>query len=291
MASHAQAYRETPTSARGNLSPFQLRQLVRYSGLPEGAKLFLLSGLNISGGAGKLIYASNKSLGIEMRKAERTVQHHRRRILHELKVGAVIRQRDTWDPCPKCGAVRLQNQCESCGRIGDARKEFRRIATLEIDAGKIAAFRPRSRERQREPWTSYKQYQASPQYPGKKRSESGHCSTSHASPASDEQKRPTPAPQPIREASGISRGKHREMQLRQRLGIRMAQLMRGVNEIRPPEGGMGHRLGPGDEGFVAPMAREEAECAVAREFGISPDEAADHLKLMRWKFAEEQKKE
>lgn len=256
-----------------------------------------------------MIFASNKSLGIEMRRAERTVQYHRHRILHTLRIGNVVRKRDTWDACPKCGSAREVNQCPKCGyrceHAGHKKKlpsgawsvtcpQFRRITTLELDSDRIASFRLRSRQRSAEPFSNFKQYQASPEYPGKKHDSkhSGHRSTSHASPSNEAAKQEAePAKPALVGASGITRAKHREMQFRQRVGIRMAQLMRGVNRTMPPEGGMGNRLGPGDEGYVAPLTREEAECAVAREFGATPDEVADNLKLMRWRFAEEERKE
>lgn len=282
--STAQAYRETPGSASENLSPFRLKHLVRYSGIPLPQRHLILAALEVSQDAGVVIWSSVRSLSVETKMSERTIYHRRRRML---KLGLWERIRDpyTWDDCPKCGAGRDARKC-ACGYEGTER-EFRRPPTFRLRVERIASWpRPKGVRA-----GSYKDYKASPEYPGRKSAEGDHRSTYRSSASNEGAKQEVCAPQPIRETSGISRAKHREMQFRQELGIRMAQLMRGVNRNRPPEGGMGHRLGPGDEGYVAPLTREEAECAVAREFGSTPDEVADHLKLMHWKFAEKEQLE
>jgi hypothetical protein len=290
MASHAQAYRENPDSARGNLSPFRLRQLVRYSGIPVPQRHLIEAALEISQNAGVVIWSSVESLSDETKMSPRTIYHRRWR-MRKLQLWKQIREPYTWDDCPKCGEAREVNTCGKCAyrcdHAGHPQKpcpQFRRTPTFLLNVEKIASWpRPKGVRA-----GSYKENRDAARKQRQSARSSGHRSTSHASPAAEQPE--VRGHQPVRD-SGISRAKHREMQFRQNLGIRMAQLMKGVNSVRPPEGGMGHRVGPGDEGYVASLSREEAECAAAREFGITPDEVADHLKLMHWRFAEEERKE
>ena len=243
MATQAQAYRETPGSARGNLSPHELKRTVRYSGIPLPQRHLILAALEISQDAGVVIWSSVKSLSVETKMAERTIYHRRRRML-KLNLWERIRQPYTWDDCPQCGGSRESRKCASCGYEGNTR-EFRRPPTFRLNVEKIAGWpRPQGVRA-----GSYRQYKNSPDYPvGQKRAASEHP----ASPSNEAAKQEAPtakpalvAPSRSPEKHGISRAQHREMQFRQRLGIRMAQLMRGVNRSRPPEGGIGTPLALG----------------------------------------------
>ncbi len=76
--------------------------------------------------------------------------------------------------------------------------------------------------------------------------------------------------------------------LRQNLGIRMAQLRKGCQGSIPGSQGLVF-VSPGDPRYQAAMTHEEAERAVAKEFGLTLEEVQQHLREMGWKYSIEKR--
>jgi hypothetical protein len=302
MASQAKAYREMPGSARENLSPFQLKQLVRYSGIPLPQRHLILAALEVSNDAGVVIWSSVKSLSVETKMSERTIYHRRRRML-KLKLWEPIRKPYTWDDCPKCGAERESKRC-GCGYQGSER-EFRRPPTFRLNVDKIAAWpRPKGVRA-----GSYRQYKASPDYPGKKHADnSGHRSTSHFSPSNERAKQEAVSAKPAlvessaapveQQAHVVPSHRSTERPLRRltpregpKLIAEMRRLMQGVtreNGLREltPRGMF--ELEPADPRYRAPMSQQEALASACMNLGIPYESAREHLKLCRFPGESEQ---
>jgi hypothetical protein len=274
MASHAQAYDRTERTPSENLTRFQFRQLVKSSGLSLGAQRTILASLDIADMGGSRVWCSVKSLSYEMRRAQRTVQYHRRRLRVVLGIARVVQRDNTWIPCPKCGTQRTSKICPSCKYEGNTQKEFRRGATYEFDAEKIKSFLPAPGVRE---FRNYREYRA-----GKKPRPSSpppHRSTERAA---------APSPTPISRPHTISRGEERLHKLRQQIGVRMAQLRKGYHgSVNGPEGL--HFVSPGHPDYRPAMSHEEAERAVAQEFGLTLEQVQSILREMGWKYAVEKR--
>jgi hypothetical protein len=274
MATHATAYRDSGPEKSENLSRHEIRELVLYSALPLGAQRLILASLKIGDMGAPQVWCSVKSLSFETRKAERTVQYHRRRLRVALGVARVVRPANTWDACPKCSTSRDTKLCPKCGYEGIREKEFRRGATYEFDLAKIASFQPCPAVRK---YRNYKQY-----------SESRKKRPQHEVPARPQP--PAPAqPVPIRpaaEAKPVTANVHRSSERepnrreRQEMATKIAQVrsfMRGRTEYRPPEGGMMRKLEPDDESYIAPMTLEAAIKEACMEHPVVPES-----KLREW---------
>ena len=248
-----------------------------------------------------MIFASNKSLGIEMRKSKRTVQYHRRRILHVLKIARLSRAPDTWDACPKCGESREVNTCGKCGyscdHAGHKNKpcpQFRRTNTVELDEQRIASFRPRSLERRAEPWRNYREYSEATRKPQ-------HRSTSHASPSNEGGKQEVLVAKPALVAPAAESHRSPQRTLRRltpregpKLVNEMRRLMLGVTKVSGEglplrSNQSGWDMSPSDPRYRAPMPQDEALASACMNLGIPYDSAREHLKLCR--FSENEKPE
>lgn len=290
MASHAQAYRETPGSARENISPFRLKHLVRYSGIPLPQRHLILAALEVSQDAGVVIWSSVKSLSVETKMSERTIYHRRRRML-KLDLWERIRDAYTWDDCPKCGARREAKKC-ACGYEGSER-EFRRPPTFRLKVEKIAAWPHPKGVRA----GSYKEYKTSSEYPaGKKRAESGHRSTIHSSPSNEgvTQEVATAKPAlvapstegPQQQAFTVPSHRSTERPLRRltpregpKLVNEMRRLMQGVTHIRQLDG-YSFDLHRDDPRYRPPMSQENALIGACMNLGIPEQAAREFLKLL-----------
>lgn len=153
---------------------------------------------------------------------------------------------------------------------------IRRTATYNLGERASDFFSPRETPEQ---WERSNRRKAPPR-------KKSHRSTERSTMPKPESAAPVASVQAAH-AEEISRSKHRALELYQKLGKRMQMLMSGYTYHCPPEGGIGHRLRPGDENYIEPLSREESLCAVAAEFGLSPDEVAERLKF--WKYTVEKK--
>lgn len=277
MASHAQAYRETPASASEKLSPFQLRQLVEYSGVPQPLRHLILAAFKISQDAGLVIWSSVGSLSDETKMSPRTIYHRRRRLL-KLNLWKPIRDPYTWDDCPKCGEKREINTCAKCGyrcdHAGHKKKlpngewsvrcpQFRRPPTFLLNVERIDAWpRPKGVR-----GGSYREHKKSRDT---NRIESGHRSTAHASPSNEERKQEVPAakpalvvPSPVRDNLPVVDSTHA---IPTQISSRLATAARRLMEFC----GLPHLSG--NERYV-----EAAILAEAKFRGVEIEDGAKHL--------------
>jgi hypothetical protein len=256
----APAYLETAGSASENLSPFRLKHLVRYSGIPLPQRHLILAALEISQNAGVVVWSSVRSLSVETKMSERTIYHRRRRML-KLKLWEPIRAPYTWDDCPKCGGKRESRKC-ACGYEGSER-EFRRPPTFRLNVQQIASWpRPKGVRA-----GSYKEYRNSADYPaGKKPAESGHRSTSHASPSNAGVKREVPAAKPALVAPSRSLEKHGISRAEDRLHKRRLIV----------SGAVKHYVSKG-------MTQEDAILEAVRATGHTREEVEEDLRVIGFK--------
>ena len=254
MASTARAY---PNTARGN-SAFSLPDLVAASNWPPTYRDVLLTLLSRNQ-FGTELWLSTKNIAIEVGVSYSTVK----RMLDRLEKGHTFGGGNR--KLVRCDGV-LELTLEANSR---PHGELRRSRTYRLRSNGL---KPRPTRKQLDESSRGAVCPLPPQ-PERPRPP---ASATPAAAAPAPQHRGTARPKPA-----ITQ---REMA---KIAVEIAQCMKGRTHTRPPEGGLGSQLSPGDPGYRAPMTYHEAIRAVAAAWKRTPDVILEAVKGWGYQFPED----